>query len=244
MFGYQQFLNEERIGIRWNETEQKEFALLQLENLLEALDAMKKHRIQCWVDCGTLLGLYRDKQLIHGDSDTDTGSLVEGFKPDFVDDFAKNLSIPSEKRSSIFFTPKEFFEAYEDETAYVNPKGFKYQMKKKGRFVTFKGKPIMTDIFIYYPNGKDRIYAFGHEYFRTKDSILAGGTKTMTVDGKAYKILNQTEEHLEVTYGNGWKSPDPHYKMEKADIYGGPVSKRDLGGKYTYNFKSGKFKVE
>lgn len=244
LYNYNQFLNESNLGSRWTDAEKEEFADLQLENLIEALDAMKKYKIKCWVDCGTLLGLYRDGQLILGDSDTDTGALVEGFKPDFVDDFADSLTIPGDKRSSIFFTPKEFLEIYEDENAWVNPKGFKYQMKKKSRFVTFKGNPIMTDVFIYYPNGKDRIYAFGQGYFRTKDEILSAGTKSMTIGGKAYKILNQTEEHLVVGYGKEWKTPDPKFKIEKTDIYGGPLSKKEFGGKYMYNFKTGKSKIE
>jgi hypothetical protein len=244
LHNYTGFLNEMNVGTRWTDDENAEFTDLQSENLLEALGAMKKYRITCWVDCGTLLGLYRDKQLIPGDSDTDTGALVEGFKPDFVDDFGEFLTIPGEKRSAIFFTPKEFLEAYEDESAWVNPKGFKYRMKKKGRYVTFKGKPIMTDIFIYYPNGKDRIYAFGNGYFRSKEDILSQGTKTMTVGGRAFKILNQTEDHLVTMYGKGWESPDPHFKMEDTEIYGGPLSKRDMGGKYTYNFKTGKSKIE
>ena len=243
---YLQFIriDEMNIGSRWTDDEKAEFSELQLENLIESLDAMKKYRIKCWVDCGTLLGMYRDKQIIAGDSDTDTGALVEGFKPDFVEDFADNLTIPGETRSSIFFTPEEFLEGYEDENKWVAPKGFKYQMKKKGRFVTFKSKPIMTDIFIYYPNGKDRIYGFGNGYFRTKEDTLAQGTKSITVGGKSFKILNQTEEHLVSMYGKGWETPDPKFDMEKADIYGGPISKRTLGGKYLYNYKTGKHKIE
>lgn len=241
---YQDFLNEMNIGTRWTDAERKEFADLQYENLIEALDAMKKYNIKCWIDCGTLLGIYRDGELIPGDSDSDTGALVEGFKPEFVDDFADNLTIPGKSRSAIFFTPAEFLDAYNDEKAFVTPKGFKYQMRKKGRLQTFKGNPIMTDIFMYYPFKTDRIYAFGQGYFRTKDVILQDGTKSMTADGRAYKILNRTEEHLEVQYGKGWKSPDPHFKMEKEEIYGGPLSKNQLGGKYLYNFSTGKYKLE
>ena len=76
------------------------------------------------------------------------------------------------------------------------------------------------------------------------EDFLSAGTKSMTVGGRAFKILNQTEEHLIVNYGKGWENPDPKFKMEKADIYGGPISKKDMGGKYTYNFKTGKYKVE
>jgi hypothetical protein len=241
---YQEFLLESNVGTRWTDKEKAEFADLQYENLMEALDAMKKHKIKHWIDCGTLLGLYRDKSFIPGDSDSDTGALVEGFKPDFADDFADNLKIPGQSRSSTFFMPDEFIKIYEDEEAYTTPKGFKFQMRKKGRTKTFKGQPIMTDIFIYYPFKKDRIYSYASGYFRSKDVILQDGIKSMTVDGRTFSIPVRVEDHLETMYGKDWKEPDPHFNTKKADIYGGPLQHKDLGGKYKYNFATSKYILE
>jgi len=85
-------LNEMNIARNWKDSEKEEFLNLQYENLIEALDSLKKYKIKAWCDCGTLLGLYRDKALIPGDSDSDIGVLAEDMKADYVDDFADNLT--------------------------------------------------------------------------------------------------------------------------------------------------------
>jgi hypothetical protein len=237
-------LNEVNIARNWKDNEKEKFLNLQYENLIEALDSLKKHSVKAWCDCGTLLGLYRDKALIPGDSDSDIGILAEDMKADYVDDFADNLT----SNGSMFFTPATFLKICEadDDTKYVIPKGFKYQMKKKGRFQTFKGKPIMSDLFLYYPHKKDRLYLYVSDYFRTHGANVEGPTKKITRKGKSFPIPANTEKHLEATYGKGWKIPDPNFRgnYSKADVYGGPLKTKDLGGRYYYNFKTGNYIIK
>jgi hypothetical protein len=148
----------------------------------------------------------------------------------------------------MFFTPATFLKICEadDDTKYVIPKGFKYQMKKKGRFQTFKGKPIMSDLFLYYPHKKDRLYLYVSDYFRTHGANVEGPTKKITRKGKSFPIPANTEKHLEATYGKGWKIPDPNFRgnYSKADVYGGPLKTKDLGGRYYYNFKTGNYIIK
>jgi hypothetical protein len=232
-------LNEMNIARNWKDSEKEEFLNLQYENLIEALDSLKKHKIKAWCDCGTLLGLYRDKALIPGDSDSDIGVLAEDMKADYVDDFADNLT----SNGSMFFTPAAFLKICEadDDTKYVIPKGFKYQMKKNGKFKTFKGKPIMSDLFMYYPYKKDRLYLYVSDYFRTHAANVEGAVKKVTRKGQSFPLPANPEKHLEATYGKGWKTPDPNFKgnYAKAEVYGGPLKTKDLGGRYHYNFKTG-----
>jgi hypothetical protein len=231
-------LNEVNTARNWKDSEKEEFLNLQYENLIEALDSLKKHNVKAFIDCGTLLGIYRDKKLIPGDSDSDCGILAEDMKPDYVDDFAENLT----SNGSMFFKPAEFISLHEDsgEGKYVNPKGFKYQMKKKGRFQTFKGKPIMTDLFLYYPYKKDRIYQYVSDYFRTKNDYVSGPCKRKTCNGYSFPMPCNPEGHLETAYGKNWKTPDPKWAgdYKNVDVYGGPLKTKDMGGRYKYNFKT------
>lgn len=242
MHDYYEFLNEERIANSWSDKDKKEFAKLQLDNLFESFDALKKYKIKHWIDCGTLLGIYRDGGLIPGDSDTDIGLLAEDMSPDFVEDFFDNLG--GIDRSPMFFRPEDYLKLIKDGGKPVPPKSMQFRLLKKGRQKTYKGKRIYADIFMYYPFKKDRIYKFGRRYFRTKDSILQAGTKNMTVDGNAFPILQQTEEHLVVTYGKAWTNPDPGFKINDNKVYGGPLLTKDIGGEYLYDFSTGKYTVE
>lgn len=242
MHDYYEFLNEERVAISWPDKDKKEFAKLQLDNLFEAFEALKKYRIKHWIDCGTLLGIYRDGALIPGDSDTDMGVLVEDISPDFVEDFIDNLG--NNGRSPMFFNPKDWLKIVNEGGDPVPPKNMQFRKLVKGKPKTYKGKLIYGDIFMYYPFNKDRIYKFGRRYLRTKDSVLQAGTKIMTVDGNAFPILNQTEEHLEISYGKGWKEPDPGFKINDNKFYIGPLLKKDIGGEYLYDFKTRKYTIE
>lgn len=237
-------LNEVNTARNWKDSEKEEFLNLQYENLIEALDSLKKHNVKAFIDCGTLLGIYRDKNLIPGDSDSDVGILAEDMKPDYVDDFAENLT----STGSMFFKPAEFIKLHEDAGAdtYVNPKGFKYQMKKNGRFKSFKGKPIMTDLFLYYPYKKDRLYSYVSDYFRTKDEYISGPCKRQTCKGYSFPLPCNVEGHLETMYGKGWTTPDPKFagNYEKIDVYGGPLKTKDLGGRYKYNFKNNNYEIK
>ncbi len=46
------------------------------ENLKRLMNLFKKNEIIHWIDSGTLLGLYRDGELITGDKDVDISVLI------------------------------------------------------------------------------------------------------------------------------------------------------------------------
>jgi hypothetical protein len=50
------------------------------ENLLILKDFLELHKVQYYLDCGTLLGAVREKNLISGDSDADITCSKEGVK--------------------------------------------------------------------------------------------------------------------------------------------------------------------
>jgi|3_EtaG_2_1085321.scaffolds.fasta_scaffold94836_2 hypothetical protein len=240
-------LHEGNIAGHWKDEEKKTFAKLQRECLIETLEGLKKHKVKVFCDGGTLLGLYRDKKFLEGDSDHDVGILAEDMKPGFVAEFEKQLTMPS--NHSMFFKPRDWLGMMEadDDTKYVSAKSLKYLMREKnGDVKTFKGKPIMCDVMLHYPHKKDRLHLYVSDYFRTKNEYVAGPTKMIQNEGYSFPIPNNPAGHLEASYGKGWKTPDPQFpgNYNGIDCYGGPLKTKDLGGRYKYNYKTRDYIVQ
>ncbi len=234
-------LNESHFNTdNWKEEDHEEWAKLQLQNLAKFSDIMSKHKANWWVDCGTLLGMHRDKSMIKGDSDSDVGLDVESITPEMVQDLQAFFGPVS---NNMFWDAKELLAAL-DEDKFSPIKNIKFcgLKNKNGQPVKFKTMPVMLDVFIYCPNGKDLLYKFGSEYFRGKADHLKG-CRSFQFQGVKLKKPGNVEGHLEAIYGKGWKTPDPQFSLEKTDVYGGPLKQKDLGGRYTYNFKTKQNKI-
>ena len=240
-------INEGNIASHWSEDEKKKFMELQRECLIETLDGLKKHKVRAFCEAGTLLGLYRDKQLIPGDSDADVAVLAEDMKPGYVAEFEKQLTMPN--NHSMFFKPKEWLGMMEadDDAKYVSAKSLKYMARESnGKVKTFKGKPIMCDIILHYPHKKDRLHLYVSDYFRTKNEFVSGAVKHLTNEGYKFPIPPNTEGHLKALYGEGWKTPNPQFPGNYNGIkcYGGPLKTKDLGGRYKYNYKTKDYTIQ
>jgi hypothetical protein len=233
-------LNEEQMrGISdWTNEDMAEWGKLHVENLGKLGEIFAKTRTPWWIDAGTLLGIHRDKRIIKGDSDSDVGMKVENLDRDFLET-VKPFWHPAE--SSMFYGFDEIVDKLEDDK-YHPGKSIKFcgLRNKRGGIRTFKGKQIWTDVFIYFPWKKDRIYKFADGYFRTKDELLQNFDR-FTHYGVSLKRPSDVEKYLELTYGKSWKTPDPQYKSKETDVYGGPI---DVGGTYKWNFKQKDFKIE
>jgi len=235
-------LNEGGIAKHWPDDEKKEFAKLQRECLIETLNGLKKHKVRTFCDGGTLLGLYRDKKFLEGDSDHDVGVLAEDMKPGFVAEFENQLNIMPNMHG-MFFKPKDWLTMMEanDETKYVNAKSLKFLAKESnGNVKTYKGKPIMCDIIMHYPHKKDRLHLYVSDYFRTKNEYVSGPIRYRTNEGYEFPMPPNVEGHLSTLYGKGWSTPDPKFPGNYNGIkcYGGPLKTKDMGGRYKYNYKT------
>lgn len=223
----------------WTEVDMAEWQKLHLENLGKLGEVFAKTRTPWWIDAGTLLGIYRDGALIKGDSDSDIGMKVENFDMDFLQSVEKCWDPGTE--SPMFYGYKEACEAVEDD-AYRAAKGIKFcgLRNKRGSVLTYKGKEIWCDVFVYCPHKKDRIYRFADGYFRTKNSLIEK-FDAFTFQGISLKRPQKPDDYLELTYGKSWKTPNPQWADDEGDLYGGPI---DLGGTYKWNFKKQDYQID
>ncbi len=150
----------------------------------EILDELK---IPFWLDCGTLLFVYRNSV------------------PDLVDtDFAiYEKDLPRLSANLDHFT-KNGFTIYQ---VYTHPKkgtteiSFKYNELKVDIFVKFmRGKWAYT---IANNNGKYIIGKWPRKHFIKLDSHR--------FDGKIWKIPNCVEDYLAEYYGDDWRTPKPDW---------------------------------
>jgi phosphorylcholine metabolism protein LicD len=233
-------LNEGRMAVSdWSKEDHEEFNKLRLKNLADACALCDKYKVRYWLDCGTLLGFYRDKKMIDGDSDNDIGIFAEDITPEFLEAIADHAR--STEGKSNFFQPGKFPD-FEDENAATRPLSLKYHSLDKNRQVKFKGKLIWTDLFVYYPHKDYHLYMLSRNYFRVKSDHISS-FKTLTYEGTKFKIPSKVEPYLENVFGKGWSEPDPNY-ISSAENKGFYVIPKKEHGEYSYNWKKKEGKLD
>ncbi len=149
------------------------------EILQEGCEALNKSQVKYCLMNGTLLGLYRDKQLIAHDRNLDVAVLEY------------------EDLNTILFN---FFVAGFSIGRYAIRYG------KPQQIVFYKDK-VVFDIIFYKQHGED-IYSFGEKdlYFK-HDLKHFTNLQHLDFKGFSYPIPFNTERWLASTYGNNWKIP-------------------------------------
>lgn len=241
MLAYQDWLSESHIRTSgWTEADHAEFEKLKLENLTAVCELCKAHRVRYYLDAGTLLGLYRDKKIIEADSDNDIAIFAEDITPEFLEAIAPFAKSP--ENASMFFQPDEFPDL-QDQELFIQPKSLKYHsLSKSNRRLTFRGKEIWTDLFILFPHKDYYLFKLSGNYFRIPKKF-AKGFSQLTHKGISYKIPNPVEDYLELVFGKGWETPDPHYVSSKENRGFYVISKEDHGT-YKYNWATKTGKIE
>lgn len=241
---YDDFLNEGNISNKLTDKEIKDREKLLTKNLQAFIEICKEHKVRYWLDGGTLLGLYRDKQFISGDSDSDVGIMAEDITPEFLEAIGDNGKFPLVPRS--FWNVKDLIKQLEVDE-FVPIKCMKYvALNGSGRPTKIKDY-VWADIYFYYPHKNDYIYYCGGIYYSIPKKHI-DGFKTMTRGGFAYSIPGNVEKYLEHEYGKGWVSPDPNYRSyEDPERYKFVTKKDDFikkNGKFLWNFKKKESKLE
>jgi len=123
---YDDFLNEQMMPDtkKWTEEEHKKFNELRLKNLIDTCKLCDEYKVRYHLDAGTLLGLYRDKEMINGDSDNDIAIMVEDITPEFLIAISDYCVSPEAKRN--FLQPNKFPD-FKDIKSYLRPLSLKYQ---------------------------------------------------------------------------------------------------------------------
>ena len=163
--------------------------------LAHAQEALKNSGVLFFADCGTLLGLMREGQLLRHDSDLDMGVVLDGRVPDTKSVVRKSLLTAG------FRLKREF--TIEDtvvEEAYY-----------------WQG--VKMDVFYYRQDGGKQVC---HAFYRDSDKQYAGedldtvefvhepmaGEKSLTIQGYTLRIPGDSERWLREKYGETWRIPD------------------------------------
>lgn len=230
---YTDWLNEANISKdSWSKDDYQKLKDLQFQNLQDLIAIFNKHNAKFWVDCGTLLGIYRDKAIIDGDSDCDVGILAEDITPELIKDLQDRLVTPNR----MFYDTEDLLKHLETDE-FVKTRNLKFVLKQKDKIVKFKDTEISCDIFLYFPHEDYHMFKYGgrEQYIRTKSKYILN-LGSMQFKGVKFKIPSNVEKYLEQLYGEEWNVPDPTFDYRKNK----PWCLLDLDEHYFYNFKTKK----
>lgn len=169
-------------------------------------DTMNKLNIFYWLDCGTLLGVIREKTFITHDIDIDVSMFIEDYTP----------QLDKELQASGFIL-KHTISIDEDNNI---PSGLEY---------TYEFKGIGLDIFFYIAKEKQMCYHYfmreknkSKEYTINKHGGLlvaqmcvpnSGFTKVAFID-RSFNIPLDSNTHLETIYGADFMTPNSKWKPD------------------------------
>lgn len=167
------------------------------------VNVFKEENIKCWVEFGTLLGIYRDHGFIAGDDDFDFGA--------FIDD-VEHIKSAMLNRG---FTLLKDYEAENDPSI---------------KEMTFKSTEGITfDVFFFTKSEKYySCYIFAlrdvnirektKRYKVKKYDFPIFGLDTIDFMGEGIYIPSPVTDHLEYSYGKSFMIPDPHFNSIHFDF--------------------------
>jgi len=160
---------------------------ISVKNLVVLTDILNKHNIKYWLQDGTLLGYYREKDLISHDKDTDLGLMWS--------DIADKKYIIKEILSKGFKISKI--------------KGY----MKESLLLTFKRDGQTTDFFFYYNNG-DKIYhcATGKNWEIYTYEYEPFEVKLVEFLGHWFYVPDDERKFIVTKYGPDWMTPKPKWR--------------------------------
>ena len=184
-------------GFQSKELQKNGFSMIEIIN-----NELTKEKANFFIDCGTLLGIIRDKKLIEYDRDMDFGIWFdEKFGPDDLDRVMLGLGF------------KKFSEGI---------------FRGKKEEMTYSKGVIHVDFFNHTEiDGESHLYVFYRDIEKTYPSdkhcsvimqrrIHISGLKTLNINHMSLKIPENVEPYLASAYTENWRTPDPGwlYTME------------------------------
>lgn len=156
-----------------------------VRNLLDARSVLNSLGIEFWLTDGTLLGYFREGDIIEHDRDVDLGLMIECYSDEII---------PAFRRKG--FTVK-----------YVLGE------KKMGLELSFERDGINVDLFFFYREG-DRLWHGtwqGIDKGRKRNLIKyyydPFELREIEFMGAVFKVPANTLEYVEAKYGKDWRTP-------------------------------------
>jgi len=155
--------------------------------LVKLTKELTDNNIKYWLDGGTLLGIYRDKELINYDTDMDLGLYEDSFEGDNrrkIIEIMNNLNW------------------FETDT-------YSYKMKFR-----YSNSDITIDFFKFIRADKYWCHWCFNGYMYYKLECI-NSLKEFNCNENIFIIPNHIEKYLEDIYGNTWRYSNPNFKKPK-----------------------------
>lgn len=167
------------------------------------INVFKEEDLKCWVEFGTLLGIYRDHGFIPGDDDFDFGA--------FIDD-AERIKRAMLDRG---FTLLKDYEAENDpsikEMTFKSAEGITFDVffftKAENSYSCYIF--ALTDVNIREKTKRYKVKQYDFPVF---------GLETIDFMGEKVYIPSPVTSHLEYSYGKSFMIPDPHFNSIHFDF--------------------------
>lgn len=182
-------------------------------SLIESIDqALTDLGAKFFIDCGTLLGLYRDGKPAINDKDIDFGIWFDQyFTPELLEKTMKSLGLKLVSKGLLFGVVQEMTFS----KGIVHIDFFRHtETETESRMYIF-----YRDVQKQYPTNK-------HYSVLCQRRVHIPELKRVTIAGIETSIPANTEEYLASTYTNNWRIPDPNWSYwnepgcTKLDHYG------------------------
>lgn len=157
--------------------------------LIEANYILKNIGVKVWLTDGTLLGYFRENDLIGHDFDADLGCLITDYSNEIISAFQNNDWV----------------------LAYV------WGEKKQGLELTFQKDQVKVDIFFFYTENDGRLWHGAWKKYDKKSVNLIKyyydpfELKEVDFLGSKFFIPKDTLKYVTTKYGPGWKTPQKEW---------------------------------
>jgi hypothetical protein len=171
-----------------------------LDSIQQVLDAVRDAGVEAFLAYGTLLGAVRQGGLIGHDSDADLGYVSRHSHP--VDVILESFRLQRHLTDLGYDTYRYSGIAFKVDV--VESDGFRRGLDVFGGFIA---EPVGDQ--------PPMLYLMG-EIGAPFDLDWIYPLTTATLEGRTFPVPGRPEKLLEVTYGPGWRVPDPAYKFHTA----------------------------
>lgn len=203
----------------------------QLIRLLnKTVSILEKHNVKYMLDCGTLLGFYREGRLLPNDGDCDLFIFAETVTWPFVQELVEK-GLLRDKRTGQTQNSIDFKRSFE-KGAFIEPKFLKVIDKSQGFFLMSDPIYPSIDLFFYVPFYGERYNRFVRTTCVRFDRSITDEVETFKCQYGEYKIPKQTDAFLKCYYDDTWNVPIDSFKDQNKChkyAYYGMVERTELG---------------
>lgn len=198
-----------------------------IKQMNTVIDVLNKNNVTWWITGGTLLGFYRDNDIIPADYDTDLAIAAETMNEQCVIDLC-NMTYNRITDNNMYLVNKKNVLYSINNGGYVPTRNWKFEQTE----LKFFGELEMTpqiDIFPYVLYKEKRWKRVYPERMRWHlDSNMLPINKLNCKYG-CYNTPHNVEEYLRLTYGNDWKTPKYLLDMHHDGYFENRVNRSESG---------------